>query len=89
MAPTEEPLAFLLLFLPMASSTAGEIAGALNRWAREESDFIGSADGAALDRLIDEYFQEEEEGRDFHGSKPCNLMNYSSIALQKVMTSMI
>ncbi len=36
------------------------IASALNRWARAGIDQMGGADGEALDRLLDEFFGEEE-----------------------------
>ena len=58
-------------------SGANSIAKALNNWVRDGLDIMGGADGAALNRLLDEYFiSDGEEGSDpLPGSKHYRIMN--------------
>ena len=42
-------------------SGADSVARALNSWASEGLDTLGGADGEALDRLLHEYFCEDDD----------------------------
>ena len=37
-------------------TSAASVAGALNRWARQDLDMLGSTDGHALECLLNDYF---------------------------------
>jgi hypothetical protein len=54
-------------------SGAERIAKELNKWAREGLDMMGGADGQALNRLLDDYFNcgchNEQEGDSHPGCK--------------------
>ena len=47
---------------PLTSTmpTADKVAQELNRWAKEGLDMLGGSDGEALDRLLDDYFDNED-----------------------------
>ena len=37
-------------------TSAADVAGALNRWARQDLDMLGGTDGHALESLLNDYF---------------------------------
>ena len=61
--PEKHPFFFFfwLATLILLMSGAERMASALNQWKKDGLDMMGGADGDALDHLLDDYFQCDEE----------------------------
>ena len=71
-ASRQRPAVCILLFSVLMSGYQ-RVASAFNRYWEDGLDFMGGADGEAIDRLLDEYFPDDVEGGGpgLPGSKHC------------------